>query len=72
MTRQEANIKICKILKDYCEQNPDVRFTQALFNLGINEFKTMLDLDSTIDRTCLKDKYDEESEVTLKNLYQNV
>jgi hypothetical protein len=32
----------------------------------------ILDLDSTFDRTCLKDKYDEESKITLKNLYQNI
>ena len=28
-----------EILKEYLEQNPSQRFGQAIFNLGINEFK---------------------------------
>lgn len=30
---------ILEKLKEYLEQNPSQRFGQAIFNLGINEFK---------------------------------
>jgi len=35
MTRQEANLDILYILKEYVEQYPDWRFEQILCNLGI-------------------------------------
>jgi hypothetical protein len=31
---------ILEILTKYLEENPTIRFTQALFNLGINDFPT--------------------------------
>lgn len=36
--RNEHRIILDK-LKEYLEQNPNQRFGQAIFNLGINEFK---------------------------------
>lgn len=35
MNRKEENEKILKILKDYLEANPNIRFIQALWNLRI-------------------------------------
>lgn len=32
--------KILEILKAYLDKNPSQRFGQAIFNLGINEFKS--------------------------------
>ena len=33
--RQESNMKILNMLRDYLNTYPDIRFSQALFNLGI-------------------------------------
>lgn len=69
MTRQEANFKIITLLTDYIYRNPDVRFTQALFNLGINEFKDNKFESNTLE---VEDKYNEESVETLKTVQNNV
>lgn len=37
MTRQEANREIIKILSQYVEDNPDIRFHQMLHNLNLEE-----------------------------------
>lgn len=37
MTRQEANRQIIQILSQYIEENPDIRFHQALHNLNLEE-----------------------------------
>lgn len=33
--RQEANMEILEVLKDYMNKYPSIRFSQALCNLGI-------------------------------------
>ena len=69
MTRQEANFKIITLLTDYIYRNPDLRFTQILANVGINEF----DKEKLKHfRLVLKDKYNEESVETLKTVQNNV
>jgi len=81
MTRREANFQIIRKLITYCRHNPDVRFTQALFNLGINEFteETKQAITDPIyygdQAKCilppeykLLDKYNEESVKTLEKL----
>ena len=35
----EAKQKILNIIANYCNENPNQRFGQILFNLNINEFK---------------------------------
>lgn len=35
----EIKQEILQIITDYCNENPDQRFGQILFNLNINEFK---------------------------------
>lgn len=68
MTRKEANLKIMKILKDYIEERPDLRFTQILYNLGINTSEVIKDLDTGFDRYFFVDNYNEESTKTLKKI----
>ena len=72
LTRQEANLLICKKIEEYCKNNPDIRFTQALFNLGINQFSAdtlskMMAGETPLENT-LMDKYNEESVYTLQKL----
>lgn len=60
VTRYENNVKILKHIAKYIDNNPQQRFIQILWNLGIinrNEY----DLS-------IEDKYCEESEITLKKL----
>lgn len=73
MTRYEANMQIILRLQNYLEQHKDVRFHQALFNLSINEFSegtinNMKKMSFNNSVTTFKDKYSEESEITLKNM----
>ena len=69
MKRFETNILICANLINYFTANPEIRFTQALFNLGINEFeKPHYIFGDGTKKNNLKDKYNEESIDTLKNL----
>jgi len=35
----ETKKEILNIITNYCDENPDQRFGQILFNLNINEFK---------------------------------
>lgn len=70
MTRKEANLEICKKLTEFFlkEENKDLRFTQGLFILDINE----LDYNSLFKPVqVLKDKWAEESVTTLNNLKEN-
>ena len=60
-TRYENNVKILKYIAKYIDNNPQQRFIQILWNLGIinrNEY----------DSINIEDKYYEESEITLKKL----
>ena len=61
MTRQEANRKILHRLSCYIHDNPEIRFCQALFNLGIVD-------DSSVDYTTWKDEYYTESVDTLEGM----
>lgn len=44
MTRLEANIKILDILQSYLKAYPDMRFGQALYNLGIATYRKEAEL----------------------------
>lgn len=77
LTRETANLKILGVLLNYFVENPDVRFTQALFNLGINEFTSETE-QAIVDPIYygqpeykLMDKYNEESVKTLEKLNGN-
>ena len=60
MTRQQANLKILSILTDYFTKNPDVRFIQGLWNLGI------ICWNDTSD--CILDLFHQESVDTLADV----
>jgi hypothetical protein len=75
MTRLEANLKILDVIKQYVFDNPTMRFHQVLFNLNINEFSEQtkqnikkIDFDG---KTEFKDKYNQESSLTLNKLLCN-
>lgn len=72
MTRLEANVQIIEKLSDYFYDNPDTRFHQALFNLNINEFSEQtqknIKLPDFDGKTTFKDRYNEESSITLSKL----
>lgn len=40
---KKEHVIIINKIKEYLESSPDQRFGQALFNLGINEFKKTTD-----------------------------
>lgn len=44
MERQEYNRRILQILSDYIEKYPDIRFTQMLWNLGLEVYNKDKDL----------------------------
>lgn len=37
MTRLEANRELLKLISEYIKKNPDIRFGQALVNVGLIE-----------------------------------
>ncbi len=48
---------ILTLIEQYLEKNPSIRFTQALFNLGITEFSNK---DSPTENTyALRDPYND-------------
>lgn len=61
MNRKEENEKILKLLKDYLEANPDIRFIQALWNLKL--------IDSKIGEGII-DRFYEEPNETLKRIVE--
>lgn len=71
MTRQTANRFILSNLEKVVEENPNLRFTQILQILGINELKHGDTPDS--DPLCyIQDNFNEESTVTLKKIEKKV
>lgn len=64
-TRLEYNRMILEKLKEYLENNPNIRFGQALCNLNI--IKYSLDNDSYNNKVI--DPFFEESSKTYKELY---
>lgn len=59
--RLVANRTILDVLTQYIEAHPDIRFSQALFNLGIVEF------DSNVEHVW-KDDYHLEPEEILERM----
>ena len=65
MSRLESNKKILDILTAYIHQNPDIRFCQALCNLGLPNI-TIVKQDE--DGITYEDKYYEEPDRTLETV----
>lgn len=63
MDRLDCNQQILEFLLQYISENPDVRFSQALFNLGI-----VVQADSDDFPRFWKDTFGEEPSVTLKRV----
>lgn len=63
MKRLEANLQILKLLEQYIQENPDLRFGQALYNLAIIKDVEPMNF-SYIDRIIIH----EEPTVTLERL----
>jgi hypothetical protein len=68
MSRRKDNLKIIEKLKDYFIENPEIRFWQGLFNLGI--ISGWIDDYSQCYR--FDDKHHEEPDVTLKLIITNL
>lgn len=70
MTRQEANLRILEELKAFVENNPDIRFGQALVNLKVNRDQhELFYVESTVmlaELWGVLDRLKEERELTEK------
>lgn len=62
MGRQQYNLKILGKLKEYFITNPDIRFFQGLWNVGIIEVS---------NNRIIIDKYNLESETIFNDLKEN-
>ena len=65
MSRLEYNRKLLKELESYIENNPNLRFIQALWGMKIIDSEILL--DSNCD-TRIIDRFFEESKQTLKRI----
>ena len=63
MNHKYSNMQIVKMLHKYFNENPDIRFCQGLWNLGIIEWEDE-------EKGVIKDKHHEESDKTLKRIEQ--
>lgn len=70
MTRLEANKTILKVISEYIEAYPDMRFHQALQSLGITQFPKTHPLTSHEEfaPSSPKDQFYEESSITCMNI----
>lgn len=66
MNRKEENKKLLKVLEDYLENNPDIRFIQALWALGIID-REVTD-SSGFETSFIVDRFYEESDKTLERI----
>ena len=64
--RLESNREIIKILSDYIEENPDIRFHQMLHNLNITET-----VHTEAGEYLCKDFYGRESFEVLKKIIKD-
>jgi hypothetical protein len=67
MNRQEANREILKKIEDMVENQPELRFHQILFILGINKNITDVPLNYKGRFVC-EDLFAEESIITLEKI----
>jgi hypothetical protein len=63
--KMRSSVTIAVLLTEYLEKNPNIRFTQALFNLGINEFDKPYPEDSG---PILRDPYNDPDEIVEKKV----
>ncbi len=58
---------ILSIIQQYLKDNPSIRFTQALFNLNINQFGG---IDINSERQLLRDPYNDTDKQVLERIKQ--
>lgn len=63
---EQYNQKILSSLTQYLIDNPDIRFGQALFNIGINQFANQT--NPIVEKHQLRDIYNDENETIYKRL----
>lgn len=71
MNRQEANKQILKRITEMVENQPDMRFNQILFSLGINKNAYPFKLSNgkpDYEKQYCEDLFGEESVKTLKRM----
>lgn len=70
MNRKEENKKLLKVLADYLENNPDIRFIQALWALGIID-REVIDT-SGFETSFIVDRFYEEPDKTLERVISKI
>ena len=63
MSRQKENEIILSVIQNYLKNNPNIRFIQALWNLGI------ITAENSVTRgLVIEDRYNEKSSTTLDRM----
>lgn len=62
--------EILAIIEDYLIKHPGIRFTQALFNLGINEFADKINPET--QKFHLRDVYSDGDSKVLDRIKENI
>ena len=63
MSRQKENEIILSVIQNYLKNNPNIRFIQALWNLGIITAE-----NSVTGGLVIEDRYNEKSSTTLDRM----
>lgn len=66
----ESNKEILLILEKYLKENPNIRFGQALFNLGITEFSNKIHPE--FNNFTLRDMYNDTDIVILNRISNKI
>lgn len=61
---------LIEILSEYLKKNPNLRFSQALFNLNINQFADPINPETK--GFLLKDIYNDTDEQLLERIFDNL
>lgn len=63
---KDTHKEIIKLISDYLEEHPEIRFTQALYNLRINGFFSVDNPEET--NFLFRDNYNDSDEDVLKKI----
>lgn len=66
---KEEHQKILELIKSYLEENPKLRFTQALFNLNINQKP---DSPDKLFERVLRDNYGDKDSTVLERITEQL
>jgi len=65
MKRKYSNMQIVRKLHQYFNENPDIRFIQGLWDLGLIDYEDY-------EKFIIKDRHYEESGITLKRMKTSI